>query len=288
VYISTYLKTNLVGSMLLCGIFVTNEGYAQKPSNSGTKSKKMNPKAATPAQRMSKEPAQGVDASSGPANQQVNTSPNNNHIEPQTINDSSSGSIRSRRPFGAQLSYTPLSDFVLQFGGALHYNMGSTWQFGGSGLFGSQDLSSKVSATDGTKIPTLTLSGSAIDFFARWHPMQGTFSTKFGLGYRRATANYRIDSSATFVEGTLDITSVVVPIFLGNHWSFDNGFQIGCDWIGAYVPLTGAARSTLSSNEPTTTSGSLASSNQSIVTLGESLATKTSLTLAVINLGYQF
>jgi hypothetical protein len=287
-FFSTSLKLHAASLILLTRIFLFSEGYAQKPSIPVVKSKKMISKPGTSSQKTSKAPLQGSEAEASATVQQVITDPNSSALEPQPKVDFSSGAIRSRRPFGAQLSYTLLSDYVLQFGGALYYNLGSYWQLGASALYGSKDLSDKVGASGETKISKLTLTGSVIDVFVRWHPMHGTFSVKTGLGYRRATANYRIESAATFIEGSLNITSIVVPIFFGNHWSFDNGVQFGCDWIGAYVPLTGVARASASSNDPSLNSGGLESTNQTIVKLGDTLATKTSFTLAVISLGYQF
>jgi hypothetical protein len=57
------------------------------------------------------------------------------------------------------------------------------------------------------------------------------------------------------------------------------------EWIGAFVPLSGSAKSSLNGNLSSSTISDL---NQKFVDLGDELAHKTSLTLFLTSLGWAF
>lgn len=201
--------------------------------------------------------------------------------------DFSSGAIRSRRPFGLQLQYTPFSDFALSNGGGLSFNVGSRLQFGGSYLTGSKDQKSNIDGA--SKFLLTTFAGQA---YARWYPMAGTFSISAGLGHRQAHIEYRVEtkSSDLFIAGELTVTSLVAPIFIGNHWFLNNGLFFGCDWIGVYFPLSGASKSKTTSNlgESASEQSTLQNLNDKLKKIGDGLAKSKSATLALLSIGYQF
>ncbi|MCA2961964.1 MAG: hypothetical protein IOD12_17070 [Silvanigrellales bacterium] len=208
--------------------------------------------------------------------------------------DFSSGAIRARRPFGFGGAYTALSDYMLAYGGEVHFNSGPWFQFGVSGLAGSENLVKEISKSDSSDVEAskFDISGAAIDVFTRFHPMKGTFSFKAGLGYRMANAEYGIRSKTTnfTLDGKLAISSVVVPVFVGNHWALDNGLFVGCDWVGAYFPLTGSSTSSLTATGAvgTTSQKEIDDLNEKFKKTGDKLAKSVSLTLLVVGVGYQF
>ncbi len=77
--------------------------------------------------------------------------------------------------------------------------------------------------------------------------MKNSFYFKTGLDYRRVTYEY----NSNFGDGSLEentqfkATALNASFALGNQWQWDT-FTLGCDWVGAYVPL-----STSTSNEYT-------------------------------------
>jgi hypothetical protein len=87
------------------------------------------------------------------------------------------------------------------------------------------------------------------------------------------------------LTGKIAIQSIAAPIFIGNRWTFPSGFTIGCDWIGAFIPFSGKATSTLDGNLSSSTITDL---NEKFVSLGDDLAHKTSLTLLLTSIGWAF
>jgi hypothetical protein len=76
-----------------------------------------------------------------------------------------------------------------------------------------------------------------------------------------------------------------LPVFIGNHWTFDSGFTIGCDWVGDMIALSGSAKSSMDGNLDNET---IKTFNQEFLDLGDSLAHKSSLTLFLTSIGWAF
>lgn len=199
---------------------------------------------------------------------------------------SGSAKARAQNSFGAGVLVTPLSDFVLQYGVGGYYNHGASWQFGAALLTGSEDISGEVSDIGTVTLKKADLSGSATFAYGRYF-FGNSFNGSAGLGYRTAKADYRIEDTASddYVEGTLDISSVVTTLAIGNHWSWNSGFTIGVDWLAAMVPLSGSASSSTKSNADGVQVEKL---NQEFLDVGDELSQNTSLTLALTTIGYQF
>ena len=200
--------------------------------------------------------------------------------------EAASAAARAKRRFGASLLVTPVSDFVLQYGLNVFYEFGRSWQFGAMYLAGSKDIKSQLPASDGIDITKATISGMAAVGYARYF-VGNSFNLLAGLGSRSATAAYRVEDTKTsdYLEGHLTIQSIVLTAAIGNHWTWANGFTLGCDWLAAMVPLSGGSQST--------TSGRLAGQNVTNVddqfkSVGDKLAKTTSLTLALTSVGWLF
>jgi hypothetical protein len=108
-----------------------------------------------------------------------------------------------------------------------------------------------------------------------------------GLGIRNATIDYTIEESSLNLKlkGKIEIQSIAVPVFIGNRWTFSSGFTIGCDWVGAFIPLSGKAESSLDGN---LSSSTIAELNEKFVSMGDDLAHKTSITLLLTSIGWAF
>jgi len=39
------------------------------------------------------------------------------------------------------------------------------------------------------------------------------------------------------VDGSIKGQAIFIGGSIGNHWTYDNGFTIGCDWFGFMVPV---------------------------------------------------
>ena len=200
--------------------------------------------------------------------------------------DNSSNSVRKTQTANAELLYTPLSDYVLSYGVGGSYNMKPNLALGLQVLMGSETVN--YSSTDQTS----TVSGNAklqgtVGYLYGRYFFGNSFNIMAGLGVRSATIKYLIEESSLklALDGKIDIQSIALPVFIGNRWTFKPGFTIGCDWIGAFVPLSGSAKSSLSGNVPNELISDL---NDKYLSLGEDLAHKTSLTFFLTSLGWAF
>ncbi|MCX6118594.1 MAG: hypothetical protein NT027_13710 [Proteobacteria bacterium] len=197
----------------------------------------------------------------------------------------SSESARSGQKFGLGLLYTPASDFVLSSGVYGASYLSSKLQVGARYIGGSKKLD--VSETQGTTTyyATATLTGYLFDIDARYF-VGNSFNILGGLGFRSANIKYSIeDRATTSVSGNITISSIVLPISIGNSWTWSNGFSIGCDWLGVQVPLSGSTKSSLSGTLSADTAKKL---NEDLVNTGDKLAKTTSLTLLLTHLAWAF
>lgn len=201
--------------------------------------------------------------------------------EPESApGDDTSASVRAAQSYEALAHYTPASDFVLQYGASFGKALKPNLRLGLTYLGGSKSVSSSI----GTTTMEASLSGMAVYGYARYY-FGNSFNAFSGLGYRSAIINYKIAGGTFSLDGKLNIQSVTIPLFLGNAWTWKNGLTIGCDWIGAFVPIGGSAKSTLDGNLTSSESDEL---NQDIVDLGNKLAKTTTLTLLLTSIGLAF
>ena len=189
---------------------------------------------------------------------------------------------RTKHPHSAALLYTHLSDFILSYGASGAYGVSPDLQVGGLFLMGSK---SKDYSETSTIKSSAKYTGSAFSLYGRYF-IGNSFNMFSGLGYRQAKVTYSIqDTSGIKLDGTLSIQSVVIPLFLGNAWTWGSGFTLGVDWIGMFLAVSGSAKSELSGNLDSTI---LKSFNDSFVTEGDRLAKSNSLTLFLTTVGWAF
>ncbi len=124
-------------------------------------------------------------------------------------------------------------------------------QIGGTLMSGSGSSASDIQAKSKnfSFVSKADITSTLVAAQARWF-----FSNSFEGGALAGIAtnkiDYEIGYSSQPVAGTVKSTSVVAGGFIGNHWTFDSGFTIGCDWVGFMVPLAS------SFSESSTTSSS--------------------------------
>ena len=251
---------------------------AKKPSV-GTQ-KASPPQKSEPLQNIPSPPKKLLDTTNG-----SKASPES--LDSSTAAETSSSDIRANRKWGLSVHYTPLSDLALKFGAQASFNANKNVQTGLSFLAGGGDYKEKIGKSEGVNIDKLMITGWEADFYFRYF-IGNSFALKSGIGYRNLSVDYRSSSSTqNFVlDLKLQISSIVVPMFIGNHWTLDNGLTLGCDWIGAFIPVSG--KSTASTTLTGASSGIVESLNNKMQDLGKKLSNQVSYTLLVIGVGYQF
>lgn len=199
----------------------------------------------------------------------------------RSYEDPVSAEVRQTKRGGASLLYSLLSGFALNYGVGGFTSISPDFQVGGAVLTGSDE----VSATEGSIKASATVDGFGFYGYAR-HFFGNSFAGTIGLGYRSGEMTYEVRDTLGFqVNGDIKITSIVVPVYIGNHWAWDSGFSLGVDWIGAQVPLSGSAKVSTSGNLE---QASLRDLNDKMLEVSESLAKTTSLTLCQFSFTYMF
>jgi hypothetical protein len=198
-----------------------------------------------------------------------------------------SGAVRAQKPIGLSFNVTPVSDYMLMYGGNASFSFGPDFESSLMVLAGSQDFK-KIFPED-AQFAVTKANGSAFQIMANGRYFFGnSFSVLAGLGYRNGTVSFDVSAKQSQVSVASKATAQSVILFsaIGNHWAFDNGFTLGCDWIAASLPLSQSGSHTL------TTTGLTASEQTTLKNIMSDLATDlggiTSLTLALVNVGYRF
>jgi hypothetical protein len=202
------------------------------------------------------------------------------------LNRDRSENIRENQTANIDVLYTPLSDFVLSYGAGGSYNISSNLSLGVQYLTGQKTIHESSTDETSTINKDAKLVGSAAYLSGRYF-FGNSFNLLMGLGLRAATIDYSAEEPSTqlAIKGKVDIKSVVLPIFIGNRWTFKSGFTVGCDWIGAFIPLTGTAKASVEGNLPQSYIDDI---NDDYLDMGKKLAQKTSYTLFLTSLGWSF
>lgn len=194
---------------------------------------------------------------------------------------------RGSHKIGIDALYTPLSDYALSYGGSGSYNLSPQINTGFAVLMGTSTLSKSETDNGVETTANAKIVGSAYYAYGRYF-LGNSFNATGGLGLRSATITYDAQvgsGSAIALKGKVEIQSIVLPVYIGNRWTFDSGFTIGCDWIGAMIAITGSAKSSLEGNLDNQT---IKNFNQEFLDTGNSLAHKSSLTLFLTSVGWAF
>jgi hypothetical protein len=198
------------------------------------------------------------------------------------ISDSSSSEeIRKSQQYEVDALYTPLSQYILSYGASASYSLNPNFKVGLTYLQGKKS----VDISDSTVTAKGDLTGMAVNIQARYF-LSNSFNLSSGLGYRAANIKYNVaDTVGNHVEGELKISSITIPFFIGNSWTWESGFTLGCDWIGVFIPLSGSSKGSTTGNLSSSTITDL---NSDFVEMGDKLAKKASLTLALTSIGWAF
>jgi hypothetical protein len=198
-----------------------------------------------------------------------------------------SETARATKRYGAGLLYTPLSDYVLKYGASGFYQGGEgRWQAGLAVLSGSEAFSEKQEGEGLAVVGDAKITGLAVYGFGRFF-FGNSFNAAAGFGLRKAEITYRIGEKTTsaFVDGKSTVQSLVVPVAIGNQWTWSNGVSLGVDWLVAFVPVTGTAKSETTGNLSDQDTQETTDEFQAI---SEKLSKRTSFTLALTSLAYEF
>ncbi len=196
-----------------------------------------------------------------------------------TLEDSRTNRTKQRQNYS--LLYTPVSDFILQFGAQAQLVRSPSLQLGFMVLTGSetwgQDYDFGVVKNNGN--------GTAFSLTARYF-LGNSFNVLTGLGYRAATVKIDIEHMVLGqVAGDFKVQSATIPLFIGNQWTWPGGVTLGVDWIGAWIPISGETQVSFKGDLPQKDMEEL---TDLFMDAGDGLAKKTSLTLFLTSIGWAF
>jgi hypothetical protein len=208
-----------------------------------------------------------------------------NSTEGEVVSDSEqvsdSRTIRAKQRQNYSLLYTPLSDFLLKFGAQLQWAPSPSLQVGLLGLTGSE---TKDSSYEGGTV-TSSGTGLVLALHARYF-VGNSFNIFSGLGYRSAAIKLNLkDKLLGSIDGDLKVQSIAIPFFIGNHWTWSSGFTLGCDWIGAWIPVSGKTEASIKGNLSQKDRDEFVDIGAKI---GDGLAKTTSFTLFLTSIGWAF
>jgi len=201
-------------------------------------------------------------------------------VAPPTTSDSQG--IRSTQSQNYSLLFTPVSDFYLSYGAQAHYIKSPKLQIGFLALSGTYTDSFDATSLVGEA----NAQGSVLSINARYF-FGNSFNVTSGLGYRSANIDMKFTGKSLLAEidANVKISGLVLPFFLGNHWTWSNGFTMGVDWIGAWIPLSPKTVTSVSGSAP----DSLLEESRDIAhDAFAKAANSTTLTLALTSIGWAF
>jgi hypothetical protein len=188
---------------------------------------------------------------------------------------------RADQGHGYSLLYTPLSDFLLQYGAQIYLARGPSLQIGFLVLTGSE-----VKETEDVRGKVIFGgSGVSLSIHGRYF-LGNSFNILGGLGYRSAALKLEVEDKVLgTVEGDLKVQSAIIPIFIGNQWTWKSGFTFGVDWIGAWIPVSRKTQASFKGDLPKQDLDELTDMSLDI---GDGLSKTTSLTLFLTSIGWAF
>ncbi len=195
---------------------------------------------------------------------------------------------RNSKKISAGVLYTPLSDFVLQYGVGGTFMLNQDMQLGFNVLTGSDSLP-ELPEEDLVEVTQADLSGMAVYGHMRYF-FGDTFYVLGGLGYRSATFDYKIEdkTSNDYLKGDLEISSVIAPIAIGNQWNWDGGLIVGVDWLTYMLALSGSSEGSTETTFGGATGADVEALNDDMVEVGDQLSKTSTLTLALVYIAYGF
>lgn len=126
-------------------------------------------------------------------------------------------------------------------------NRGSKLQFGASYLTGSHDLSNDLSEKNAVVTDRADVKADIYLAQCRYY-FGNSFFVTGGLGQRVINVDFALHDSLDTdnrLEESLQISSTVAQIAIGNNWAWESGFFLGAEWIGYLVPLSSSKSSSV-------------------------------------------
>tara|TARA_B100001094_G_C18083991_1_gene746764 strand:- start:18 stop:725 length:708 start_codon:yes stop_codon:yes gene_type:complete len=170
-----------------------------------------------------------------------------------------------------------------------HYFLSSSLQVGGQYIAGSLDIGSDLQDQGAVSSTNSVLSGSMFALMARYY-FGNSFFLSGGLGQRLIEGNLRFEEAQTvnFLELNTESSSTVAIITIGNVWSWDNGFFLGAEWLGASVPMSSGYSSKTSTNLPVAGDAEFAEIVDSAEDLAKEMGEATAMMSLLLNIGFSF
>lgn len=168
----------------------------------------------------------------------------------------------------------------------IYMNMNSRLQVGIGYSSGTLDLSSLI-LSDTTSKNKTDISVQLIDLYAKYF-VGNSFAVTGGLTHRTIKSHIFVSSltGSSSIDMNVSGSGVTGKIGIGNYWSWDGGFTLGCEWVGYLSPLTSSFSSkTVSVGIPSDSMDNVADDGKS---LGRTFSKSGSYQLLNLAIGYSF
>lgn len=159
---------------------------------------------------------------------------------PQAESQSPSQDARQAKNYGVSGRLGGIGRGLLGLGVEGYKMTDGNLQIGGTIMAGAGDINGQVSDPAGhsSTSDTVAMFEYLVAGQARWF-----FGNSFALGamagYQSSQVSYGVGPSrpTSNVDGSIKGEALIIGGSIGNHWTYGNGFTIGCDWLGFMVPL---------------------------------------------------
>lgn len=214
-------------------------------------------------------------------------------IENETvINKSSFEENRANTNLNLALKLGYIAGGITGSGIDLGYHLNENLIIGAEYLQGKDDLRDAVNSNTSlsTSIDKVSLQAQFYGIYSKYF-MGPTFAVTGGVYQRSINSEIAISSNyddEIFVSTKSKGSATVAKLGIGNYWSWKFGLTLGCEWIGAQVPIANKKM------DSSFTVGSKHSSKdkESIQKIGDDLSktfsSNTTWSLLNVHLGYNF
>ncbi len=131
----------------------------------------------------------------------------------------------------------------------LAYKLNPSVQVGVNLLSGSYDAKPLITSTySNVTIDKVDLNARIYEAYGRYF-LSKSFAFTGGLSYRQIDSEIMVSSSdrKTFINTKSKGEAIAAKIGVGNYWTWDSGFTLGCEWAGYMVPVSGSYTSSTDS-----------------------------------------
>ena len=172
-------------------------------------------------------------------------------------------------------------------GAAVGYEMSESLRIYGSFFGGGEDLHKYLDDNDPqVEFNKAKVDVRGIEIGARYF-VGSSFNISTGIGQRSINLKLSARDRGTADFAAVDTRSdaTIWQLAIGNLWRFQNGFQIGADWIGFSVPISHSSSYKLAQSYDSSTT---AETERVADEVAEGLAKSTLPTVLQMRMGYVF